>query len=100
MNTLSPEFLKEVEQESVEELEELVYDVLDSLIVDGTTYGDVDLKSDEDFVMFYMDLLNHELGAPFPPVDLLPYVQVVNPTLAEQWQQRFQRTSGRLMGVR
>jgi hypothetical protein len=100
MNTLSPAFLSEVEEEAVEELEELVYDVLDSLIVEGSTYGDVELKSDEDFVMFYMDLLNHQLDPMLPPMNIVPYVEVVNPAMAEQWRQRFERTSGRLLGVR
>ena len=91
MNPLDPTFLKEVEEESVERCMGFVDAILDSLIVDGETYGDVSLNSDEDFTMFYLDLQQR---------GILPYLAVVNPQLAEQYRKRFQRTSGRLIGIR
>ena len=91
MNVLDPAFLKEIEEEAVERCMGFVEAITDSLIVDGETYGDVSLDSDEDFTMFYLDL--NQRG-------ILPYLAVVNPKLAEQYRTRFQRTSGRLMGIR
>ena len=99
MNTLDPRFLEDLTTESVDEIDELVGSVLDSLIVNGVTYGDVNLQSDEDFTMWYLSLVNHkdDMGMTY---DLRPYIATVNPRFSAEWQRRFDRTAGRLMGVR
>lgn len=91
MNTLDPAFLKLVEKAATERCMSIVVGIAEKLVVDGTTYGDVELSSDEDFTMFYLDLQQR---------GILPYLATVNPSLAASYRSRFLRTSGRLMGVR
>ena len=91
MNPLSPQFLKEVEDRTTERAMTIIEALMDRLIVDGTTYGDIEFKTDADFAMFYLDLQQR---------GILPYLHVVNEKLSNQWRDRFERTAGRLMGVR
>jgi hypothetical protein len=91
MNVLSPVFLEEVEAGSTEHVMWIVNAITPELVVDGKAYGDVDIDSDEDFVMVYLDLETR---------GILPYLAIVNEKLARQWRERFERASARVMGLR
>ena len=91
MNVLSPAFLKEVEEGATERCMSIVSAITSELIVNGETYGDENIDSDEDFVMVYLDLETR---------GVLPYLAIVNEKLARQWRERFERASARVMGLR
>lgn len=88
---LNPDTLREVEEEAVDRCMSFIEAITDELIINGETYGDVSINSDEDFTTFYVGL--DQRG-------ILPYLSVVNHELATQWRSRYERTAGRLMGIR
>ena len=91
MNTLSPKFLKELEDRTVDECMEIVVYLLDALVVDGETYGDIPVEKPEEFVPFYLDLQSRGVTAT---------LSVVNPKLAAQWERKFRRDAAAMMGLR
>ena len=90
-NILSPKVLKELEDRTVDECMEIVDALVDALIEDGETYGDVPINKPEEFVPFYIDLQQRGVAQA---------LEVVNPKLAEQWRRKFQRDAATLMGLR
>lgn len=87
---LSPKTLREVEERATERCMTIVNHLIDNLIDDGQTYGDVSANKPEEFVPFYLDLhrrgVTHTLAA-------------VNPKLAAQWRRKFDRDAAKLMGL-
>ena len=90
MNALDPSFLKRVQERATDRCLFIVENLTDRMIVNGTTYGDIPLDSPEEFVTFYLDLDKR---------GILPHLEVVSPTLAEQYRRRFARDSAKVMGL-
>lgn len=91
MNITAPKVLKQIEDQAVAECLEIVDYLIDALVVDGETYGDIPVNKPEEFVAFYIDLQQRGVAQA---------LTVVNPKLAEQWQRKFRRDAATLMGLR
>lgn len=88
---LSPQMLRQVEERATERCMVIVHHLIDALIEDGQTYGDVSANKPEEFVPFYLDL--HRRG-------VCDTLAVVNPALAAKWRRKFQNDAAKLMGLR
>jgi len=88
---LSPKILREVERNATERCMAIVNHLIDNLIVDGQTYGDLSANKPAEFVPFYLDL--HQRG-------VCDALAVVNPKLAAQWRRKFDRDFATLRGLR
>ena len=91
MTILSPKALERVEEMATEKCMAIVDFLLDTLIVDGQTYGDIPVTRPQDFVPFYLDLEARGVTRT---------LAVVNPQLARDYRARFQREAAKLMKLR
>lgn len=88
---LSPKMLRQIEEIATERCMTIVYHLIDSLIEDGQTYGDVSANKPAEFVPFYIDLEQRGVTRA---------LAVVNPKLAVQWRRKFDRDFATLRGLR
>lgn len=91
MNILSPKMLKQVEVNATEQCMNIVYYIVDTLIENGETYGDIPINDPAKFVAFYVDLQQRGVTRT---------LAVVNPRLAAQWDRKFRRDAAEMMGIR
>lgn len=90
-NILDPRRLKEIEDQAVERCMGIIQAVLDSMIVDGLTYGDVPLDTPDKRV---------EAQIAFEQQGIMEMLPVVNPKLARTLNAEFQNADERMIGLR
>lgn len=90
MTILNPRMLREVEHIATERCMEIVEYLVDQLIENGETYGDIPINKPEEFVPFYIDLQQRGVTRT---------LAVVNPKLAAQWERKFRRDAAEVMGL-
>ena len=87
VNAIGRELLNEVEDRIVEEAVRVSLAMADRLTADGgLVYGDVELKTDAEFMLWYLDLRNR---------NVLRFLRTVAPEFAGKQDARFNRISER-----
>ena len=85
------EVLDEVQKRAERDLLEMGLDLVKAQMDEDLTYGDIELKSGPDFVLFYQDLLDR---------GVIPHLEIRAPRLAKKWATRFDRESRVAIGLR
>lgn len=87
---LSADFLNRIEDRAVKECVELSLGVGDQMLgTEGQVYGDEELTSSEDFLLFYTDLAERNV--------LQHLEDTVAPKYAERLRKRFEREIGEVL---
>ena len=86
-NIIGRDLLNEVQDRIVEEAVRITLSMAEQLTADGgMVYGDVEIKTDADFMLWYLDLRSR---------DVLRFLRTVSPPFAAKIDARFNRVSER-----
>ena len=86
-NIIGRDLLNEVQDRIVEEAVRITLSMAEQLTADGgMVYGDVEIKTDADFMLWYLDLRSR---------DVLRFLRTVAPEFAGKQDARFNRVSER-----